>query len=355
MNQRIRINWAIALVFLATAGIEACTAGDQPGASLARPAETTGDIFEINRRIGTGINLGNALEAPVEGEWGLTLEEEHFRLISEKGFDSIRIPIRWSTHAEQEAPYAIDGLFMDRVTWAVNQSLEEGMVTIINFHHYEEIFKEPHRQEERFLSLWSQVAEHFRDFPSTLVFEILNEPHDALTSERWNALLPKALAVIRESNPDRAILVGPGDFNNIRELRNLQLPEQDFNLIVSVHYYLPLEFTNQGASWQEGSDSWLGTTWPAGPEQRSRLRDDFKVAADWSRETNRPVNLGEFGVYEKADLDSRIDWTSTVVRTAREFGLSVIYWEFAAGFGVYDLNSKSWNEPLLGSLALDEK
>jgi endoglucanase len=28
-----------------------------------------------NKSIGTGINLGNALEAPNEGEWGLIIEE----------------------------------------------------------------------------------------------------------------------------------------------------------------------------------------------------------------------------------------------------------------------------------------
>ncbi|MFC1719823.1 cellulase family glycosylhydrolase [Pseudomonadota bacterium] len=317
--------------------------------------ETKDDIFEINRRIGSGINLGNALEAPVEGEWGVTLEEEHFQLISNRGFDSVRIPIRWSEHAEAEAPYTIDRLFMDRVTWAVDNSLERGLVTIINFHHYVEIFKDPDRHEERFLGMWSQVAEHFKDYPGELVFEILNEPHDALNPERWNFLLAKSLSAIRASNPGRAIMIGPGDFNNIMELKNLRLPANDHGLIVSVHYYLPLEFTNQGASWQEGSDSWLGTTWPTGPEQQSNLRADFQTAADWARENNRPMNLGEFGAYEKANLNARVNWTSSVTRSARECGFSLNYWEFAAGFGIYDSTSKNWNEPLLSALDLNEE
>ncbi len=52
-----------------------------------------------------GINFGNMLEAPNEGEWGLTVQEEYFDLVKEAGFDFVRLPVRWSTHAEQEWPY----------------------------------------------------------------------------------------------------------------------------------------------------------------------------------------------------------------------------------------------------------
>src|SRR4051812_1424479 len=77
------------------------------------------DASEINRKIGRGINLGNALEAPKEGEWGLTLEEGYFEAIKKAGFDSVRIPIRWSAHAKAESPYTIDPRFFERIDWAV--------------------------------------------------------------------------------------------------------------------------------------------------------------------------------------------------------------------------------------------
>ena len=60
--------------------------------------------FEQNRRLGRGVNLGNALEAPNEGEWGMTLEAEFFRVIYQGGFDSVRVPIRWSNHAASQPP-----------------------------------------------------------------------------------------------------------------------------------------------------------------------------------------------------------------------------------------------------------
>ena len=65
----------------------------------ATPPARPVDRFEQGRRLGRGVNLGNALEAPREGEWGIVLEEAFFRLIAEAGFDTVRVPIRWSAHA----------------------------------------------------------------------------------------------------------------------------------------------------------------------------------------------------------------------------------------------------------------
>ena len=56
------------------------------------------DPFLINKRIGRGINLGNALEAPKEGDWEIIIKPEYFKIIKTAGFSSVRIPIRWSTH-----------------------------------------------------------------------------------------------------------------------------------------------------------------------------------------------------------------------------------------------------------------
>ena len=36
------------------------------------------DPFDINKKLGRGVNFGNGLDAPSEGEWGLTLQESHF-------------------------------------------------------------------------------------------------------------------------------------------------------------------------------------------------------------------------------------------------------------------------------------
>lgn len=318
---------------------------------LAMEGIATGsDAAAANRRLGRGVNLGNALEAPEEGAWGMRLEASYFKAVKEAGFQSVRIPIRWSAHAAAAAPYTIDPAFLARVDWAVDQATREGLVAVINTHHYEEIFSEPEAHRERFLGLWRQIAAHFRDRPASVYFELLNEPHAKLTDEIWNDLLAKALGVVRATNPDRVVIVGPGGWNNPSHLRHLKLPATDLSLIVTIHYYNPFAFTHQGATWTGANPPPVGRRWSGSDAERKALATDFEAAAAWAKASGRPLFLGEFGSYEKADMPSRALWTRAVRDEAEKHGMSWAYWEFGSGFGVYDRDAKTWRRPLLEAL-----
>ena len=45
-----------------------------------------------------------------------------FERIKRAGFDSVRILIRWSSHANATAPYEIEAAFFKRIDWAVMAS-----------------------------------------------------------------------------------------------------------------------------------------------------------------------------------------------------------------------------------------
>ena len=307
------------------------------------------DAFEINKLIGRGVNLGNALEAPKEGDWGVTLEEEYFQLIKDAGFDSIRLPVRWSIHADDKPPYTIDPNFLDRVDWAIKNAHSRDLVLVFNMHNYYELLSDPEKHKERFLAIWKQLAEHYKDYPQTLLFEFLNEPADKLDAE-WNKLLKETLAVVRPTNPNRMIVIGPVNYNEVYKLKDLVLPEDDRNIIVTFHYYQPYRFTHQGAAWVDGSDKWVGMKWAGSESQKRRIEKDFDLAAEWGKEHNRPIYLGEFGAYKKADMDSRILWTKCVADTAAERGFSMSYWDFCANFAMYDTETKTWNKGLLDAV-----
>lgn len=323
------------------APLQSKTQGIQSGAT---------DPFKQNEKLGRGINLGNALEAPTEGAWGVTLKADYFQAIADAGFNSVRIPIRWSAHAKETAPYTIDPAFFARVDWAVRQALSRHLMAVINIHHYTELMDNPPVHKARFLALWKQIGSHYRNFSSDLLFEILNEPNNQLTPSLWNTYLNEALNVIRETNPTRTVIIGTANWGGLSALDALDISEEEQNVIVTIHYYEPFHFTHQGAEWVSGSNAWLGTTWNGTADQKSAVEKDLQKAADWGQSHNRPIYLGEFGAYHKADLVSRALWTNTVARTAELHHFSWAYWEFCSGFGAFDPVKEKWIPQLLKAL-----
>jgi endoglucanase len=74
------------------------------------------------------------------------------------------------------------------------------------------------------------------------------------------------------------------------------------------------------------------------------------VAKSWSVAKHYPVFVGEFGAYSKADSTSRIDFNRQMRNAVESRGMTWSYWEFAAGFGVYDPVKLSFRQGLLDSL-----
>lgn len=300
-----------------------------------------------------GVNLGNMLEAPNEGDWGLTVQEEYFDLIREAGFDFVRLPVRWFAHTEHvghddgDSAYEIEPAFFARVDEVVGWALERNLKIIIDFHHYEELMADPNL--EQFLFMWRQIADHYQDYPSGVMFELLNEPMGQITAPLWNIYIHDALKAIRRSNPTREVIFGPVNWNAYDWVNTLDVPNDD-HIIVTFHYYLPFEFTHQGAEWVQGSDAWLGRTWPDNEERKREVVRDFDQVADWAQRHNVPILLGEFGVYSKAPQASRVRWTEFVRREAERHGFAWAYWEFASGFGIYDPEAKVVREDLLKAL-----
>ncbi len=307
-------------------------------------------IAQMNRTLGRGINLGNCLEADAEGAWGVTLKPSYFAAIKKAGFDTVRLPIKWSAHAKKEAPFTIDPVFAARVDWAIEQALKNRLNIIVNIHRHGEMDQNPEGELPRLLSLWEQIATRYRGQPKQVYLELLNEPHDKLTNEKWNDVLAKVLAVVRKSHPERPVIVGPGSWNAIWALDKLQLPREDDNLIVTVHFYDPFEFTHQDAPWAPESKKWKGRTWKGTEPEKAAIRKSLEKAAAWGKAQKRPIFLGEFGAYEAADLESRALWTAFIEDEAQSLGFSRAYWEFCSGFGAYDPKTDQWKPKLLSAL-----
>jgi aryl-phospho-beta-D-glucosidase BglC (GH1 family) len=311
--------------------------------------------FEMNERLGKGVNMGNAFEAPTETAWGNPWKAEYFEIMADLGFNHVRLPVRWETteRSMANAPYTISQTFLQRIKEVVDAALENDLHIIVNMHHHDALFENPEGQKERFLSQWNQIATYFKDYPDMLLFEVLNEPHGNLSPELWNEFFADALAEIRKTNPTRVVILGVAEFGGLGGIVHLQLPDDEY-IILSPHYYNPFNFTHQGAEWVENSDPWLGTEWLDTEADRETVVNEFSFALQFSETNHIPIHVGEFGAYSKADIESRERWTTFLARWFEEQGLSWAYWEFSAGFGIYNPTTKQLNEPLFDALFNNE-
>ena len=276
---------------------------------------------------------------------------EYFTKIKEAGFDHLRLnihPFRHQLGADEG--YRMKDEWYKTLDWIVDNALRNDLKIILDLHEYNAMSEDPEGNRERFLSFWRQMSDKFSGYSNRVVFELLNEPHNKLDAKLWNVYAKDALAVIREKNPERPVIIGATQWNSINLLHTLELPADDPNIMVTVHYYKPMRFTHQGASWVgEELRNTSGVTWGT-DEEKAAVVKDFEEARKWGVDNNRIVYLGEFGAYDKAPTESRVTYTDYVCRTCEKMGWSWGYWQFDSDFIVFDVKNDKWVEPILGAL-----
>jgi endoglucanase len=338
----------------------------QPSASLldAYPSMPPGplpgassQVRDIAGKIGRGINFGNMLEAPNEGDWGIRAEDRFIELVGTGKFSSsVRLPVRWSNHATLDASAVIDQEFFKRVDYVVDRLLARGVIVIVDMHHYRQLDGDKLDDKERavptdllevrLLAMWKQIAERYANRNANLLFEIYNEPHGRFES-KWNDILSRAVRVVRRSNPTRVIVVGPTFYNSAFKLSELILPP-DPNLLLTVHNYDPFDFTHQGADWIDPVKP-IGVTC-CNESQKQNIRQGLDLAVSEAKRLNYPIFVGEFGSYSKAPEASRIAYSRFMRDSLEERALAWFYWELASGFGVFDPDANQFRSPLAEAL-----
>ena len=270
----------------------------------------------------------------------------HFKIIADAGFSTVRIVM--TPFAFIDAGGKLDPAWLAHLDMMVKVALDDGLTVILDEHDYELCGKDVVLCRTKLNAFWSIAAPHFKDAPNRLVFEMLNEPHEALTAELWNTQLVETLAIMRASNPTRNVIIGPGNWNGLEFLPKLVLPAEDRHIIVTFHYYHPMEFTHQGAAWVPQFKQ-LGVTWGSAADY-ALIDKEFDEVKAWSVANDRPVFQGEFGAYENGAMPDRARWTAAVARAAEARGFPWAYWQFDKDFIVYDIDKGAWVEPILKAL-----
>lgn len=277
---------------------------------------------EIAKEMGVGINLGNTMESTfstnrkdwvaVVGQntprdyetcWGaVETTREVINGIKSEGFDTIRVPVYWGNMMKNDGTYTIDPEYAARVKEIVDYCMDAGLYTVINIHHFDEFIIRRHSTEECeeiFTTIWTQIAEYFKDYPHTLLFEGYNEylgggrlneerevvdrPKDE-AYELTNALNQTFVDAVRATggnNSDRVLIVS-GYWTNIdlTTASEFIVPTDTAKdrLMVSVHY------VDNAMYWSNkiGGEEWL-----------EYIDDQIDLLNKAFAERNIPVFMGE--------------------------------------------------------------
>lgn len=363
--------------------VQSATSGerDARAGSTLPSAVVNGKVLPIPGFM-RGINLGNGLDAPNEGEWGVVLDAKHFEMAKAAGLDHVRLPVRFSAHASEVAPYTIDPKFFERVDWALDQAQKNGLNIIVDLHHYNELMEAPDQHSARFVGLWEQIATRYAARPASVAFELLNEPCKNLSPVKTNLVHRQAIETIRKKNPTRLIFADSYFWAAAGFLGTLELPA-DPQVIAEFHMYQPILFTHQGAPWMDPEYGTVGVVFPGPPstpivpvEAANRVpwvREffaryntlpadknpsgmtivlaEFERALKYAERSGHRVYLGEFGVIDKADPASRTRFARAVRQESEKRGIGWCVWDDGGMNKAMNISDGTW-VPAIGEALL---
>lgn len=303
--------------------------------------------FEIVSNMKAGINIGNALDAygnnkydditKYETQWhNPVITESLFKYIKKIGFNTVRIPVTWDTHILEDG--TIDKRWFERVKQVVDYAYKYDLYVIINVHHdkwYNTEYSNLNNALKMTESVWTQIAEYFKDYDSHLIFEGFNEPrimcgdHDIEfgtgNPEAYdviNHLNAKFVEVVRKTggnNKVRALMIAGYCAGSDKKVLDAMYIPDDENLILSCHFYEPHKFTSEEYS----LSSWNASDYTNTVNMDYKLNTMYKFSAY----NNIPVVVTEFGATDKNNLYCREEWCKYFVNKAKEYGISYIWWD----------------------------
>ena len=308
-----------------------------------------------------GWNLGNTFDATgdwilkytsgtvadFETAWGNPVTPDTLMTkLKELGFGAVRIPVTWRYHFDEEGN--IDEAWLARVQQVVDQAMDAGLYCIINVHHdtgadgwlraTEANFSE---NSKTFEKLWVQLAERFKDYPDTLLFEGFNEMLD--DNSEWNNPKKEAVTVINKYNQLFVDTVRATGGNNAARnlicctyaaattdstLNGFAIPEDSASdhIIAEVHFYIPYEFvTDEGVTWTTPISEYTDYVEKSIDSAFARLKSKLDTKGV-------PLIIGEFATDDKGNTEDRIKWYTHVIEKANEQNITCFIWDNGKGF-----------------------
>lgn len=327
-------------------------------------ANDSSEGFVVHR----GVNTSHWLsQTKIRGEERARyMQAEDFARIAEMGFDHVRIPFDEEHMWDEEGNRHEDAfrLLHNAIRW----SFENDLRVIVDLHilrsHYfnaddNRLWTDTLAQKE-FWGFWEQLSGELIQYPvEKLAYELLNEAV-AEDPEDWNRLIARGIETIRENEPDRVIVVGSNQWQQVWTFKDLKIPENDRNLILSFHYYDPFILTHYKTPWNPVLQKYTGAVnypgWTVDtilyenlPEDLlerirgsngywdiDRIEEDFMKAKVVAEKFDLPLYCGEFGCYPTTSPELRNTYYKDIIAVFSKLDISWAHWNYKNDFPVVD-------------------
>ena len=127
------------------------------------------DVFSQNQRLGRGVNVIGYDHALWQGSDQARMQDKHFRLIKEAGFNHVRINLHPFKHMGDAPDYSIRPVWLQTLDWAVAQALEVGLLVILDMHEFGAMARDFAGLRAKYLAVWEQLAARYRGYPDSVL------------------------------------------------------------------------------------------------------------------------------------------------------------------------------------------
>jgi aryl-phospho-beta-D-glucosidase BglC (GH1 family) len=310
--------------------------------------------------------------------------------IAKAGFRHVRLPVSPTSLLDEAHPEILRPDALKRLDGLLDDLHRHKLAVSVDMHDPDPRLWTDPSYGDTFVRFWGALAKHLsaRD-PESVFLEVVNEP-TCPTPEAWNALQGRVLAAMRKAAPRLTLiatgnmLTSPGHWDQIAALQTLK-PYPDPNIVYTFHYYSPMEFTHQGASWVGAPvRDLLDIPYPSSPEalapvivnqttqqardaarwygdnrwNAAKIAGDIKAFADWASRNHVAIYCGELGVYKARSAEAdRLRWYHDVLAALKSNGIPWTIWDDGGGFGVFAPKGHAWTSdvPLLQTLGLAKR
>ncbi len=321
-----------------------------------------------------GVNLGGWISQYYrrdEEYFNTFITEEDIEEIAALGFDHVRVPVDYNVLEDEEGNVLETGFkhLEDCRRWCADR----GLNMLIDLHECYGYSFDPLKDmdrrtffydealQARFLNLWREIAERFKDHADQVAFEPLNEIVLYDVAEAWNDLAGRYIELMRSIIPDCRLVIGGVCYNSVLTVPLLRLPTTE-RIIYNFHCYEPLIFTHQGAYWVDGMPEDFRIGYPrtleeyraagemldaevTGGVQTEGIReigeaffeDIFAPAIEKAAKDDVPLYCGEYGVIDLADNADKLRWLKDIHAVMNKHGIGRALWTYKErDFGMQD-------------------